>query len=188
MEGERRREQMEGKETTGDKMKGIKSCCFIPRGWSKEFRRRRPDTKSVCTSDITPWHIIPPLSPLYSPVSLHLCESRQCANETLQVGITGGKSSFLFPLRSLSPCMWGGASGPNRAVRAEIDGGAVCLTLPPISDNKINLHSSTLMKVPRRHHLFLLFSSLSLSLSVELMGYCDFFILIYFLYLTLWQR
>lgn len=38
------------------------------------------------------------------------------------------------------------------------DRSAVCLTLPPILDNKINLCSSTLMKVPRHFHLFVLFS------------------------------
>lgn len=41
----------------------------------------------------------------------------------------------------------------------------VCLTLPPIPDNKINLHSSTLMKVPRH-----LFSSLSHSLFLRRMA------------------
>lgn len=66
-----------------------------------------------------------------------------------------------FYFRStLSPSA-GRGSGPNRVVGEEIDGSAVCLTLPPIPDNKINLHSSTLMKVPQRHHLFLLFSSLA---------------------------
>lgn len=84
--------------------------------------------------------------------------------EATQAGNQPG--GFLFPFHSPTPApQWGGGSGPNGAVGAEMDGSAVCFTLLPIPDKQINLHSSPLMKVPHRLHLLLLFSSLAPTLS-----------------------
>lgn len=88
-----------------------------------------------------------------------LIQMKFCRWESQTGDLTG---SFPFPLHHLSPFV-GRGSGPNRAVGAEIDEIAVCLTLLPFPDNKINFHSSTMIKVPCQHHLFL-FSSLAPSL------------------------
>lgn len=94
-----------------------------------------------------------------------------CVTSLLHLGwihcVAGGKSTWKLSISVwLLPPQRGGGWGPSGAVGgAEIDGSAACFTLLPIPDNQINLHSSTLMKVPRRHRLFLLVSSLAPTLS-----------------------
>lgn len=108
MEGERRREQMEGKETTGDEMKGIKSCCFILEDgqkkscgadWIQNLCARQISRHD--TSSLLYLHrilLFPSIFAKADSVRMKLC----------RWGITGGKSSFLFPLRSFSLNAWGG--------------------------------------------------------------------------------
>lgn len=169
--------------------KGPKRLKWKEREWREEIRDRMKRmvffSLSMAAKEVVEpsgfimwvhirYHIVPLLSLLCSPDVSIVGEADSVA--PFWSNSAGGDHrlgnlpvSFLFRSPSLSLRVGDGVSGPNRAVRAEIDGSVVCLTLPPIPDNKINLHSSTLMKVPRRYHLFILFSSLyPLSLSLTL--------------------